>query len=474
MNKKTNSSRRSFLKNTLKGTAGAAMLANIPTIVPASVLGKYAPSNRINVGAIGAGRIARDWDIPGTMKQETSRVLAVCDLDSKRLQLGKKFIDDFYIKNGQASYNSTKIYEHYEELIADKDIDAVIIATPDHWHVLPAITAARAGKHVYMEKPASLCISEGRRLSDEVHRAGIVFQVGSQQRSMPQFKKACELVRNGRVGKLHTIYVGLPVDNPKESTPEKEMPVPSNLNFEKWLGATPYVPYTEKLVHPQNDFSRPGWLRCEQFGAGMINGWGSHHFDIANWGMGTEDTGPIELSGTADWQDENALWDVHGNFKTETIFANGVKVLASNEYPNGVKFVGDEGWIFVTRGNYSVTASDPIKKGNNSKALDASNPKILDSVIGPNEIHLIDSKEHHANWLNAIITGEPNIAPIEAGHRACSVCLLNNITMQLKRKLYWDPVLERFKNDDEANFMLKRSERWPYQIDKGFNVKTTM
>ncbi|MBN8787264.1 MAG: Gfo/Idh/MocA family oxidoreductase [Terrimonas sp.] len=474
MSKKTNSSRRNFLKNTLKGTAGAAMLANIPTIVPASVLGKYAPSNRINVGAIGAGRIARDWDIPGTMKQETSRVLAVCDLDSKRLQLGKKFIDDYYAGKGQSGYNSTKTYEHYEELIADKDIDAVIIATPDHWHVLPAITAARAGKHIYMEKPASLCISEGRRLSDEVHRAGVVFQVGSQQRSMPQFKKACELVRNGRVGKLHTIYVGLPVDNPKESTPEKEMPIPSNLNFEKWLGATPYVSYTEKLVHPQNDFSRPGWLRCEQFGAGMITGWGSHHFDIANWGMGTEDTGPIELSGTADWPDEKALWDVHGNFKTETIFANGVKVLASNEYPNGVKFVGDEGWIFVTRGNYSVTASDPIKKGNNSKALDASNPKILDSVIGPNEIHLIDSKEHHANWLNAIITGEPNIAPIEAGHRACSVCLLNNITMQLKRKLYWDPVLERFKNDDEANFMLKRSERWPYQIDKGFNVKTTM
>jgi predicted dehydrogenase len=472
MNKKTTSSRRNFLKTTLKGTAGAAVLANIPTIVQASVIGKFAPSNRINVGAIGAGRIARDWDIPGVMKQDAARVLAVCDLDSKRLALGKQYIDNFYVKKGQTGYSSTKIYEHYEELIADKDIDAVIIATPDHWHVLPAITAARAGKHVYMEKPASLCISEGRRLSDEVHRAKIVFQVGSQQRSMPQFKKACELVRNGRIGKLHTIYVGLPVDNPTESTPEKEMPVPSNLNFEKWLGATPYVPYTEKLVHPQNDFSRPGWLRCQQFGAGMITGWGSHHFDIANWGMGVEDTGPIELSGTADWPAEAALWDVHGNFKTETLFANGVKVLASNEYPNGVKFVGSDGWIFVTRGNYSATASDPVAKSGNTKALDASNPKVLDSVIGENEIHLIDSKDHHGNWINAIITGEKNIAPIEAGHRACSVCLLNNITMQLKRKLYWDPLLEKFKNDDEANFMLKRSERWPYQIDKGFNVKT--
>lgn len=471
---KITSTRRNFIRNTIKGTAGAAMLASAPAIVPATVFGKYAPSNRINVGAIGAGRIARDWDIPGVMKQETARVLSVCDLDNNRLQAGKKMIDDFYIKKGQSGYNATKTFEHYEDLIADKDIDAVIIATPDHWHVLPAMQAVRAGKHVYMEKPASLCIAEGRILSDEVQRSGKVLQVGSQQRSMPQFKKACELVRNGRIGKLHTIYVGLPIDKPEESTVEKEMAIPANLNFEKWLGATPYVPYTEKLVHPQKDFSRPGWLRCEQFGAGMITGWGSHHFDIANWGMGTENTGPVEISGNADWPAKQALWDVHGNFKTETIFANGVKVLASNEYPNGVKFVGSDGWIFVTRGNYSVTASDPVKKSDNTKALDASDAKILTSVIGNSEIHLIDSKDHHANWINSILTGEKNIAPIEAGHRACSVCLLNNIAMKLNRKLQWDPVLEKFRNDDEANFMLRRAERWPYQIEKGFNIKTTV
>ncbi|MBX3240928.1 MAG: Gfo/Idh/MocA family oxidoreductase [Chitinophagaceae bacterium] len=465
--------RRKFIKNSLKGTAGAALMG-IPSIVPAKVLGKYSPSNRINVGVIGVGRIARDWDIPGTIKHDVARVLAVSDLDSKRMEAGKKLVDDYYIKKGQTGYNSTKTYPDYEELLADKDIDAIILATPDHWHVLPAIQAVRAGKHIYMEKPASLCISEGRILSDEVMKSGKVLQVGSQQRSMPQFKKACELVRNGRIGKLHTIYVGLPVDKAEESTVEKVMPVPANLNFEKWLGATPYVPYTEKLVHPQHDYSRPGWLRCEQFGAGMITGWGSHHFDIANWGMGTENTGPIEISGAADWPDAKALWDVHGNFKTETVFANGVKVLASNEYPNGVKFVGSEGWIFVTRGNYSVTASDPVSKGNNSKALDASDPKILSSVIGPNEIHLIDSKGHHLDWLNSIMIGEKNIAPIEAGHRACSICLLNHTVMKLKRKLYWDPVAERFKNDDEANSMLVRAQRWPYQIEPGFNIRTTV
>jgi len=475
--KKTKSlnSRRDFLKKSITGTIGVTALGGFPAIVPASVLGKYAPSKRVNVGVIGTGRIGREWDMPGTIKFDQARMLAVCDLDKNRVASAQKWVNDYYAKKNNGNYSGTKTYEHYEELLADKDIDAVIISTPDHWHVIPAIHAVRAGKDVYMEKPASLSISEGRILSDEAYKAGSIFQIGSQQRSMPQFKKACELVRNGRIGKLHTIYVGLPVDDPKQSTVEKEMPVPANLNYEKWLGATPYVPYTEKLVHPQDGtFSRPGWLRCEQFGAGMITGWGAHHFDIANWGMGTEHTGPVEISGTADWPAAEALWDVHGNFKTESLFANGVTVKASNDYPNGVKFEGSEGWIFVTRGNYSVTASDPVAKGNNSKALDASDPKILTSVIGPDEIHLIDSPEHHENWLNSIITRQPNIAPIEAGHRACTVCLLNHTVMKLKRKLYWDPVKERFKNDDEANAMLARSQRWPYQINKEFNIATKM
>jgi predicted dehydrogenase len=476
-NKKSgkSNSRRNFIKNTFKGGLGATALIAAPSIVPASVLGKYAPSKRINVGVIGTGRIGRGWDMPGTIKVEQANMIAVCDLDSNRVKTAAKWVDDFYTKKKGSAYSGTKMFEHYEELLADKDIDAVIIATPDHWHAIPAIHAVRAGKDVYMEKPASLSIAEGRILSNEAYKSGRIFQIGSQQRSMPQFKKACELVRNGRIGKLHTIYVGLPVDDPKQSTVEKEMPVPANLNFEKWLGSTPYVSYTEKLVHPQDGtFTRPGWLRCAQFGAGMITGWGAHHFDIANWGMGTEHTGPIEISGTADWPPKDALWDVHGNFKTESIYANGVKVLASNEYPNGVKFIGSEGWIFVTRGDYAATSSDPVVKDKNSKALEASDPKILTSQIGSDEIHLIDSKDHHANWINSVISRETNIAPIEVGHRACSVCLLNHTAMKLQRKLYWDPIKERFKNDDEANAMLSRSQRWPYQVDNEFNVHTLL
>ena len=455
--------RRRFLKTAIKGAAGAIALANFPTIVPAHVLGKYAPSNRINIGAIGNGRISRTHDIPGVWQYEQARIMAVCDLDRNRVESAQQLVNDYYSKKTGKPYNGVKMYDDYQELLNNKDIDAVLISTPDHWHVIPAVHAVRAGKDVYMQKPASLTIAEGRFLSDEVKKSGRIFQIGSQQRSMLQFKKACELVRNGHIGQLHTVYVGLPVDDPKESVIAHPMSVPQGFNYDKWLGSTPLAPYTEKRVHPQHDFSRPGWLRIEQFGAGMITGWGAHHFDIVNWGMNTENTGPIEISGTAEWPAAGNLWDVHGPFKTETIFANGVKVLASNEYPNGVKFVGSEGWIFVSRGNYAATASDPVAASNNAKALDASNPAILKATGG--SVHLYESKEHHGNWLECIASRKQPIAPIEAGHRACSICLLNHAAMKLKRKLYWDPAKERFKNDEEANALLSRPQRAPYRLD---------
>jgi predicted dehydrogenase len=203
----------------------------------------------------------------------------------------------------------------------------------------------------------------------------------------------------------------------------------------------------------------------EQFGAGMITGWGSHHFDIANWGMGTEYTGPVEVNCKAEFPPAGNLWDVHGPFKSEMLFENGVKVFSSNDNPNGVKFIGSEGWIFVTRGNYTASASDPVSQSKSSKALDASDPKILTSEIGAGGIHLYETKDHHANWLECIVSRKPPITPIEVGHRACTVCLLNHASMKLNRKLNWDPIKERFKNDDEANAMLSRSNRWPYVIN---------
>ena len=268
-------------------------------------------------------------------------------------------------------------------------------------------------------------------------------------------------MRNGRIGQLKTVLVGLPGDPSGDVEPE--MPVPKGLNYEAWLGSTPYVYYTEKRVHPQNGYDRPGWLRCEQFGAGMITGWGAHHIDSAHWAMGTEYTGPVEMSGSAEFP-KKGLWDVHGDFKTEGVYANGVRMIVSGDFPNGIRFEGTEGWIFVSRGNESVTSSDPVAKLKDAQALSASDPKIITSTIGPNEIHLYESRDHHGNWLDCVRSRQQPIAPVEVAHRSCSACLLHHIAMKTKRKLYWDPVRERFKNDDEANAMLSRPQRWPYGL----------
>ncbi len=460
--KKKAINRRDFIRSTAKGAVAGSLLVGFPTIVPASVLGRNAPSNRINIAALGNGRISRSHDMPNILKYDTARIIAVADVDSKRVNDAKKMVNDFYSKKDGKTYDGVTTYGDYREALQNKDVDAVVISTPDHWHALMAIHAVEAGKDVYLQKPTSLTIDEGRAVSNAVHRSGRVFQIGTQQRSSTQFRYACELVRNGRIGDLVTVEVGLPGDPAGDEEPE--MPIPPNLNYEMWLGSTPYVYYTEKRVHPQKDYDRPGWLRCEQFGAGMITGWGQHHIDIAHWGMDVEYTGPIEISGKADFP-KSGLWDVHGIFRTEGLYKNGVRMIVSNELPNGIKFIGSKGWIFVTRGDYSVTASDPVEKQASSKALMASDPKIITSKIGPDEIHLYKSDDQHGNWLECIKSRNQPISPIEVGHRVCSTCLLHHITMKLGRKIHWDPIKERFHNDDEANSMLSRSQRWPYVIE---------
>jgi predicted dehydrogenase len=453
-------SRRKFLEKSVKSLAVSSVAFGFPTIVPHRVLGKDAPGNKINIAAIGNGRISRIHDLPGVLKSDLAQIVAVCDLDTKRAAEGKKLVNDFYSQKFSKPYDGVKEYHDFRELIKDKNIDAVIISTPDHTHAMIATAAARAGKHIYMQKPASLTISEGRIVTEVIKKSGITFQIGSQQRSSTQFRYAAELVRNGRIGKLKTVYVGLPGDPSGEDEPE--MPIPPNLNYDMWLGSTPYVYYTEKRVHPQNDYGRPGWLRCEQFGAGMITGWGSHHIDSAHWGMDTEFTGPVEVWGRAEFPTKG-LWDVHGIFRTEALYANGVTMVVSNELPNGIRFEGSDGWIFVTRGNYQATASDPVPV-DGVKPLDASDLKIIKSEIGPNEIHLYKSSDQHLNWLECIKSGKPTVVPVEVAHRTCSACLVHHIAMKLKRKVYWDPAKEAFKNDEEANKMLSRPSRAPYGI----------
>lgn len=451
--------RRDFLKRSL--TAGAGLLV-APTIVPASVFGPNAPSNRINIGAIGTGRISRDHDMPGVWKYDDVRIVAVSDLDTNRMADGKKLVEGFYSKKLGKPYSDVKMYQDYEDLLSNKDIDAVLISTPDHWHAKNAIDAVRAGKHVYLQKPTSLTIDEGRKMSDAVNATGRILQIGSQQRSMEQFRVACELVRNGRIGQLKRIEVRLPGDPPGGNM--EEMPIPKHFNYDKWLGQTPYAYYTVDRVHPQQGYGRPGWLRCEQFGAGMITGWGAHHFDIAHWAMDKEYSGPVEIYGKAEFA-TGGLWDVHGAYETEMLYDNGVIVTGttdSKEKPNGVLFTGTDGWIFVSRGAYAASPNEPISTS--SKSLQASDPKILSALTENDPVRLYVSTDHHGNWLDSIRTGKPNITPAEVAHRSCTACLLQHIAMKLNRKLYWDPILERFRNDDEANAMIARPHRPPYNF----------
>ncbi len=435
--------RRRFLKNSAVATT-AALLG--PMIVPASVFGADAPSNRVTFGFIGVGRMGMG-DMREILGFKQAQVVAVCDVDSNRVKNAQKTVETHYGRQRSGGkYSGCKTYGDYRDLVAQADIDAVSIATPDHWHVLPAIAAAKAGKDIFLQKPLSLTIQEGRALSDTVARYGRIFQVGSQQRSDARWRHACELVRSGRIGKLHTVKVGFGTD--PGTGPEPEMPVPDRLDYDFWLGPAPRAAYTEKRVHPKEGYGRPGWLRIAAYGAGMITGWGAHHNDVAQWGMGTEYTGPVEIEGQAEYP-KDGLWDVHGDFSIEYTYANGVKVICadSKKIKQGVLFEGTEGWVYVKRGQ-----------------VDAQPKSLLTSTIGPDETQLYRSNSHKGNLLECIKSRAETVAPVEIGHRSCTVCLLGDIAMRLGRKLKWDPDTEQFIGDETANRMLWRPMRSPWRL----------
>ena len=457
-------SRRSFIHGAAAGTALA-----FPSIIPARVLGANAPSNTLNVAQIGCGRIGRTMDAPGFMKANGARIVAACDLDSRRLAGMQQVVARHY----KTSADSIVGARDFHDLISRSDIDIVSISTPDHWHAQIAIEAAFAGKHVYMQKPASLTIREGRLFSDAVKEANRKFLLGSQQRSSVQFQKACAFVREGRLGKIMAIEVGLPGDPGGGNT--KEMPVPQCLDYDFWLGSTPKVYYTEDRVHSQNaDLkkavnSRPGWLRCEQFGAGMITGWGSHHLDIVHWAMGWEGMGAKYIEGKGKFH-TGGLWDVHGEYDITLTYPDGTPVRVWDKFPNGVRFIGEKGWIFVSRGAAKMTASDPVSPGRKLKALDASDPALIagnpSASLYP---HMgFGTRHHHQNLIDAIKGNYESLVPAETAHRSCTACLLSWIGMKLGRKLEWDWKKEQFVNAAEANAMLEREERAPYGAKRAY------
>ena len=457
------STRRDFLR--VSGLAGAAI--GFPTIIPARVLGADAPSNKINILQIGCGRIGRDMDMPGILRQDAARMVAVCDLDSLRVADAKTMVEGHYKKKNIDLTVAT--YGDYREALQHPDIDAVAVSTPDHWHAEPVIAAALLGKDIYVQKPLSMTIVEGRAVSDIVRAKNRMFQIGSQQRSGSQFRIACEMVRNGRIGKVHTVKIGLPSDPSGGST--EVIPVPTNFNYAMWLGCTPEAPYTKDRTHAQGPDlktrygERPGWLRIEDYCLGMITGWGSHHMDIAHWGIDTELTGPISIEGKAEFP-KSGLWNVHGPYHIESKYANGVTVIIDHKLPNGVRFEGSDGWIFVTRGAERVTASDPIPKGAAAKALQASKPEILSTPLGEKEIRLHESPkgDHHLDWITSIQTRKPAVTTAEIAHRSTSACILGWVSMKLGRKLTWNPETEAFAGDETANSMRSRPQRAPYGI----------
>ena len=319
-----------------------------------------------------------------------------------------------------------------------------VLAWPE---IVPSsVLAAKAGKDIFLQKPLTLTTAEGHVLSDTVHRYRRILQVGSQQRPDVRFRFACELVRNGRIGRLHTVEIGLPADPP--TAPQAPMPIPKQLDYQMWLGPALWADYTEKRVHPQNGYTRPGWLRISNYCCGMITGWGSHHIDIAQWAMATEYTGPVEVQGWAEYP-KDGLWDVHGKFRVECTYANGVKLICADNTKNkqGIIFEGTEGWVYAKRG-----------------LIDAHPKSLLTSVINPTEIPLYKSNNHKQNFLECIRPRSQTVAPVEISHRSSTACVLGYIAMLLGRKLKWDPKKERFINDMEANRLLSRPMRSPWKL----------
>jgi predicted dehydrogenase len=429
--------RRSFLKKTTGLAAGAIAF---PYVVPSSALGKagtIAPSNRIVMGAIGVGSMGTG-DMRGFLNKREVQMVAVCDVDKKHYDRAKKNVDDKY------GNSDCKTYLDFRELLGRGDLDAVQLALPDQWHGLISVAAARAGLDIHGQKPLARTIYEGRAICDAVKRYGVVWQTGSQQRSEGKFHRACELVRNGRIGKVYKVEVGLPDGRACGLKPP--IPVPEGLDWNFWLGPAPWRPYT--------DFGRGDchwdWRWIMDYSGGQLTDWAGHHIDIAHWGLGLEYTGPVEIKGRGVYP-RDGLYNVPIAYKFTCKYANGLTMIVANQSQQpkgmGAAWYGEKGWIHVRRGG-----------------LWAEPESVLKEVIGPNEIHLYKSRDHKQNFLDCVKSRQLTIAPAEVAHRSISVGLLGEIAMLTERKLKWNPEKERFLNDEQANRMLSRPMRRPWHL----------
>ena len=427
-----NMNRRTFLKR-LSGVTAGAMLA--PTIVPSTIFSQNSvpPSERLVMAAIGTGGQGTN-NIRAFLRKDEAQIVAVCDVDERHQNNAKQVVDAYY------GNSDCETFTDFRELTRRDDIDVVSIGTPDHWHTLPAIDAARNGKDSYVEKPLTLTIEEGIQLRHEVEKYGSILQTGSQQRSDRDFRFACELVRNGYIGEVQEVKVTIPGNNRTTGPTWEPMAVPEPLDYNFWLGPAKWEPYHEQRCHYQFRF-------ILDYSGGQVTNWGAHYLDIAQWGLGMDDSGPVEIWG-------------EGKFPDTGIFTTATEVDFTCRYDNdviltcktggsGTEFIGSEGRIFVNRG---TLRTDP--------------ESLMDQVIKPNEIHLYKSNDHHQDFLNSVKSRTQPIANIEVGHRSATICHLGNIAMLTKRHIEWDPVAETFPNDSDAENMKHRPMRSPWGFEQ--------
>ena len=464
-------SRRSFVKSML--AAGSA-----PMLFNGCATG-FLACRKINIGVVGFGRIAHSMDVPATIRfTDRCRFTAVCDLDAKRRAYGAKFIRDWYAEN-RGETAEVREYADYREMFADPSIDAVMLCVPDHWHAILATSAILAGKHIWLQKPFTQTIEEGRIVVDLAKRHNTVVQVGSWQRSVMQFARVCELVRNGRIGEVKRVEVGVAYDG--EGGSSAAQPVPSTFDYEQWLGPTPgpeVTPYNETRCHAQDLAkidTRPGWIQLEPYGWGMITNWGAHHLDIAQWGLGMDNSGPEGVSGTAKWLkgDAGRLWNVHAEHDLQFSYNGGRTDLhVHSDFPMGIKFIGEKGdWLYCMRGA-AVTASDPKSStGGKMQPLMASDVKLLEPIRNP-EVKLNTSDDHWLNWLEGIAREDPSytVTNAEEAQRSSTVCCLGHMCMALARgkekgaSVNWNAATEKSTTPGVAE-MMKPFRRGRYNLD---------
>ena len=424
--------RRKFLKT-------SALSAAAFTIIPRNVLGGanyVAPSDRINLGIIGCGAQGR-WTL-GPEFARRANVIAAADCDSVRLQAMQEAVDQATIEAQGKAYSGFKQYAKYKEILDRDDIDGVIIATPDHWHAVLTIEACRAGKDVYVEKPMSHSIEEGQAMVKAVHQYNRVLQVGNMQRSWHNFRHACELVRNGYIGDIKEIKVAVGPPPIPYNLPGQ--PVPEHVNWEDWIGPGPMNPYNEELLPPIEKHIFPNWRNYKEYGGGMITDWGAHMFDIAQWAMNMDDSGPVEFI-PADGKE----------FKALTMrYANNV-IMTHEQFRkddgNAVRFIGTNGVIDISR-----------------SFLDTIPSKLQSLEIGENEIRLYRSDDHYTDFLDAMKSRKQPLSTVEVGHRTTSLCMIVNLCYELKQKLVWDPVKEEFAKNSKANKLRSNAIRAPYSL----------